>query len=67
MAHGGSVVSEAVRLKALDGAFFFFSSELVDMIMTTFIKVKSHVQFNGAWQEGLGVINVLEQQRRVGA
>ena len=67
MAHGGSVISgEAVRLKALDGAFFF-SSELVDIIMTIFMKVKSLVQFNGAWQEGLGALGMSKQQRRVGA
>lgn len=31
------------------------------------IKVKPLVQFNGAWQEGLGTLDVPERQRRVGA
>lgn len=68
MAHGGSVISrEAVRLKASDGDWFFFSSEAVDIIMTICIKVMPLVQFNGAWQEGLETLNVLERQRRAGA
>lgn len=35
--------------------------------MTICIKVKPLVQFNGAWQEGLGTLNVPERQRRLGA
>lgn len=45
----------------------FFSSEAVDIIVTICIEVKPLVQFNGAWQEALGALDVSERQRRVGA